>query len=166
MVMKYNLHIVFVLVAFFLTINIVGQNKNITSPLSNNKYELMNISKDTIVIISILNLIDIDKIQKLNDLAKKYKNKNVIFIIVTDDNLNNSKTNSSKNQHLRFLSKDENNKVFNTYQTGVYKVFPIYIILNKYGKMIYKKKGIINNIEKKLAKRINRLLDKDFMKIV
>ncbi len=41
----------------------------------------------------------------------------------------------------------------------MYKVFPIYIIINKDGKIIYKKKGATNNIEDKLAKRIDKLLE-------
>ena len=57
------------------------------------------------------------------------------------------------------MSAIENDKIFNTHQTGMYKVFTIYIIIDREGDIIYKKKGVTNNIESNLAKRIDKLLE-------
>ncbi|MFD0762835.1 hypothetical protein ACFQZW_12155 [Lutibacter aestuarii] len=156
--LKYNLNIIYVLIIFVFNANLIGQNKNLTSSFSNDRYQLTNTPKGYIVVFSIIDTVDSNTIQKLNDLAKSYKNKNIVFIVITDDNLNNCKINLLKNKYLNFLSENENNRIFNTYQISMYKVFPMYIVLNKKGKIIYKKKGRTNNIENKLKKRINKAL--------
>jgi hypothetical protein len=128
----------------------------------NNTSHWINSSNSNIKIISILNSDHAVELKKLDHFAAKYKNSNVSFIAVTDK-LSDSLSNAIKREirYYRHLSKNENLKVFNTYQTGMYKVFPIHIILDKEGKIIYKKKGSSNNIEVKLAKRIDKLLLND-----
>ncbi len=118
------------------------------------------------MIISIFDYKNLDEIKKLDKLAEKYTDRNVTFISVID-NLNDDMVNSIKKQVLYYqhLSKVENKRVFNTYQTGMYKVFPMHVVLNKKGEVTYKKKGAVNNIEDKLAKRINRLLNTNFNEI-
>ena len=152
-----------ILLVLFLSLNSVTSqslDQNVAYISSNKTSQWINASNSNIKIISILNSDHVEKLKKLDHFAAKYKNKNVSFIAVTDK-LSDSLSNAIKKeiQYYRQLSKNENLKVFNTYQTGMYKVFPIHIILDKEGKIIYKKKGNSNNIEDKLAKRIDKLLD-------
>lgn len=151
-------------VAIFISINIIAQNNNqrITFSSNENTYELMNYSEENIIVISIFNIKDPVEIKVLDKLAENYYNDNVTFIAITDK-LSDSIVNlvKSKTSHYHHLAKEENNRVFNIYQTGTYKVFPMQIILNKEGKVVYKKKGKTNHIDEKLAKRINKLLDID-----
>ena len=152
-----------ILLVLFLSLNSVTSqslDQNVAYISSNKTSQWINALNSNIKIISILNSDHVEKLKKLDDFAAKYKNSNVSFIAVTDK-LSDSLSNAIKKeiQYYRQLSKNENLKVFNTYQTGMYKVFPIHIILDKEGKIIYKKKGSSNNIEDKLAKRIDKLLD-------
>jgi histone acetyltransferase (RNA polymerase elongator complex component) len=165
---KPNVHIIILLVAFLLSINGIAQSEfRDTALLSvENNYKPSNSFEKKIVVISIFNDNNPEEIKKLDKLAEKYKNSNVSFVSVTD-NLNDDEYNFLKNQilHYQHLSKNENKRIFNKYQTGMYKVFPIHVILNKEGEVTFKKKGTVNNIEEKLAKRINRLLKTNPSKI-
>jgi len=145
---------------FFLSFNLISQVKNqlITDLSAGKQHFEINNSNDNIKVISILNPDNSDNWKRIDQFAKKYQHKNISFIAVTDQ-LNDSLSNSIKGEYYQHLSAIENKKVFNTHQTGMYKVFPIYIIINKDGKIIYKKKGTTNNIEGKLAKRIDKLLE-------
>jgi len=147
---------------FFLSINLISQVKNqliIDSSIKGQQFDINNVNKN-IKVISILNPDNSDNWKRIDRFAEIYQYKNVSFIAVTDK-LNDSLSNSIKSEHNHYqhLSAIENKKVFNTHQTGMYKVFPIYIIINKDGKIIYKKKGATNNIEGKLAKKIDKLLE-------
>jgi len=159
-----NPNIKMILLALFLSLNSVssqGIDQNVVyNSSSKSTSHWVNSTNSNIKIISILNENHSAELKKLDHFAAKYKNSNVSFIAVTDK-LSDSLSNAIKKEILYYkhLSKNENLKVFNTYQTGMYKVFPIHIILDKEGKIIYKKKGSSNNIEDKLAKRIDRLLD-------
>jgi len=153
-----------IFLVFFLSFNLISQNnkQNITfSSLDNPSYWTSN-SSNNLKVISILDNDHIVQLKKLDQFAAKYKNRNVTFIIVTDK-LNDSLYNSIKNEitHYQHLSKNGNLEVFNTYQTGMYKIFPMHLIVDKEGKIIYKKKGTSNNIKGKLAKRIDKMLDND-----
>jgi len=158
-----NLPIKIIFLVLFLSLNsVTSQNLDQdVEHISSNKTSQWIFSRNSnIKIISILSDDNADELKKLDDFASKYKDYNVSFIAVTDklsDRL--SKAIKKEIRYYKHLSKNENLKVFNTYQTGMYKVFPIHIILDKEGKIIYKKKGASNNIENKLAKRIDRLLD-------
>ncbi|WP_299526641.1 hypothetical protein [uncultured Lutibacter sp.] len=161
--MKLNMQIISMLIVIFLSVNIYGQNrlqKLAMSSFDNNK-ESMYDSKENIIVISIVDFQNPNEFENLNKLAKKYKNDNVQFIAVTDK-IDDNEFNLLKVQlsHYKYLSKDENEKVFNMYQTNMFKVFPIQILINANGKMKYKKKGRANNIEDKLSKRIDRFLYK------
>jgi hypothetical protein len=142
----------------FLSLDLTSQNKerDIKSlSVENQNYKSIN-TENTIKVISILNTDNLAEWEKLDRLAAKYKNKKISFIVVTD----HSKT-PVKNKFLKYqyLLKSDNKEIFNTYQTGIYKIFPIYIVLDKEGKIIYKKKGITNNIEGKISKRIDKLIE-------
>lgn len=146
---------------FFLSFNLISQVKNqwiIDSSIKGEQFEINNVN-NKIKVISILNPDNSDNWKRIDQFAEIYQYKNVSFIAITDK-LNDSLSSSIKGEYnyYQHLSAIENKKVFNTHQTGMYKVFPIYIIINKDGKIIYKKKGATNNIEGKLAKRIDKLL--------
>ena len=160
--MKPNLHINIAIIALLLSVSISAQIKdqNLSYTSFDNNYKQINSIKEKIVVISIFDPDNSNELKKMNELARIYKNSNISFISVSD-NLNSNLDKSLKKQilHYQHLSKDENERVFNKYQTGMYKVFPMHIILNKEGEVTYKKKGKRKNIEGKMAKRIDRLLD-------
>jgi len=160
--MKTSLHIAILSLSFFLSTNIHAQSKDQKVELSSlvNKYEVLHNFKENLTVISIFDLENMNEIKELDRLAEKYKNSNVTFIGVTDE-ISNRLDNTVYNSLLyyRHLSKEENKRIFNKYQTSMYKSFPIHIIINKTGEVVYKKKGTTNNIDQKLAKRIDRLLD-------
>lgn len=162
--MKTSLHIKIIIIAFLVSVSISGQSKdqNLVLTSFTNDYNTLNNYKEEIIVISIFDPDNSNELKIMNELARKYKNSNISFISVSD-NLSGNLDKSLKKQilHYQHLSKDENERVFNKYQTGMYKVFPMHIILNKEGEVTYKKKGKIKNIEGKLAKRIDRLLDAD-----
>ncbi len=159
---KTNLHITIIFTVFFLSLNLISQNREqkiVFSPIDRISDLLYN-SENNIKVISILDTDNSVALKRLDQFAAKYEEKNVTFIAITDG-LNDSISNAIKNEfvHYQHLPENENKKIFNTYQTGKYKIFPIHIILNKEGKIIYKKKGSVNNIEEKLSKRIDKSLN-------
>ena len=149
------------LVILFLTINSFAQNKDAkpeVSPLVNESFKFNNFS-DQIIVVSIINPDNREEISNLDELAKKYQSSNVAFIAITDE-ANDSVVNSLKYQltHYQYLSEKENERVFNKYQTGVFKIFPLQIITNQNDEIHYIKKGSTKNIEGKLSKRLDKLL--------
>ena len=160
--MKTNLHIKIIIIALLVSASIDAQIKDqdLAYISIDNNFKQLNSIKEKIVVISIFNPDNSSELKKMDELAQKYKNSNVSFISVSD-NFNGNLDKSLKKQilHYQHLSTDENERVFNKYQTGMYKVFPMHIILNKEGEVTYKKKGKRKNIEGKMAKRIDRLLD-------
>jgi len=161
---KTNLHIKIIIIALLVSASIDAQIKDqdLAYISIDNNFKQLNSIKEKIVVISIFNPDNSSELKKMDELAQKYKNSNVSFISVSD-NFNGNLDKSLKKQilHYQHLSTDENERVFNKYQTGMFKVFPMHIILNKKGELTYKKKGEIKNIERKLEKRINRLLNTD-----
>ncbi len=150
------------LVILFLSINIFAQNKDAkpdVSPLLNESFKFNNFS-DQIIVISIFNPNNREEISNLDELAKKYQSSNVAFIAITDDEANDSVVNSLKYQltHYQYLSEKENERVFNKYETGVFKIYPLQIITNQKDEIHYIKKGRTKNIEDKLSKRLDKLL--------
>jgi hypothetical protein len=150
------------LLILFLSINIFAQNKDVkpdVSPFVNERFKLSNFS-DQIIVVSIINPNNREEISNLDELAKKYQSSNVVFIAITDDEANDSVVNSLKYQltHYQYLSEKENERVFNKYQTGVFKIFPLQIVTNKKDEIYYIKKGSTKNIEGKLSKRLDKLL--------
>lgn len=145
---------------FFLSFTLISQNRNTVFTSLNYSNKQADIINDNLKIISIIDETSMTELKQLDQFASKYRNKNITFIAVTD-NLNDSLHISCKDklQYYQYLSENDNRKILNTYQTGMYKVFPIHVILNKEGKIIYKKKGSTENIRGKLAKRIDKLLN-------
>lgn len=159
--MKINTQYIIVLVALFLSLNNFGQEKKLGPLVASTSFdkEMFNNVQDELTVISIINPEDNMELMKLDKLAAKYQSKRVRFIAITDE-VSESITNALKYQlkHYQYLSSEENEKVFNKYQTGNFKIFPMQIIMNSSGQVYYLKKGHTKNIEEKLAKRINKLI--------
>jgi len=159
--MKRVLQIVIISSVLFLTLKVNAQSnvqKLLLTSIENNNM-LYNDFEDAIIVISILDLEDSKEIERLSKLAEKYVNNKVVFFVITDEN--NQHVNSYfKLSHfnLNELAKVDNDIIFNKYQTGMFKVFPIHIVLNPEGKITYKRKGTVKNVEKKLEKKIDAIL--------
>ena len=147
---------VLLIAAFFSQVK--AQNADYTTLLNKNIYAPSN----KIIVLNIWNTKFPDEIKVLNTLVEKYKNDNVVFVAITDEDedivelfLENHIFNY---QHLNGA---EGEKIYNNFQTGVYKVYPQHIILDQNGKINYKRKNTVKNIEAKLIKRIDLLLAKN-----
>ncbi|MCD6543572.1 MAG: hypothetical protein J7K34_03600, partial [Flavobacteriaceae bacterium] len=83
---KLNLHIIMLIMVFFLSINLISQVKTQLIPnLSDANQQLeINNAKNNIKVISILNPYNSDNWKIIDQFAEKYKYKNVSFIAVTD----------------------------------------------------------------------------------
>ncbi len=143
------------------TSQIKAQNSDYVALLNENIFAPSN----KIIVLNIWNTKYPDEIEVLNTLVEKYKNDNVVFIAITDENedivelfLENHIFNY---QHLNGA---EGEKIYNNFQTGVYKVYPQHIILDQNGKINYKRKNVVKNIEAKLVKRIDQLLTNNYKK--
>ncbi len=161
MKIKRNRQTIIICMAFFSCIYVFAQRKipeTTFSSFENGDVSIISL-EGKITIFSIFDVANSVEIKKLDKLAEKYNN--AVFIAVTDE-INDSITNSLKTQllHYRFLSRKENDRIFNTYQTSRFKIFPIQVLINTNGVVKYVKKGKTNKIEKKLAKRIDKLLKK------
>ncbi len=159
--MKTNFHYYINLVILCISINNFAQNKDVkpeVSPLVNESFKFNNFN-DQIIVISIINPNNREEISNLDKLANKYQSSNVVFIAITDE-ANDSVVSSLKYQliHYQYLSEKENERVFNKYQTGVFKIFPLQIVTNQKDEIYYIKKGSTKNIESKLSKRLDKLL--------
>ena len=159
---------IIMLIVVFLSINSLAQNKRLKpfAASSNIENVFFNTLQNEIIIVSIINPENHKEIVKLDELASRYQSSGVRFIAITDE-VNDSIINSLKYEliHYQYLSSEENERVFNNYQTGNFKVFPMQIITNSRGEIDYIKKGATKNIEQKLAKRIDKLLMKTSGKI-
>ena len=166
--MNSNAQNIIMLIVVFLSINSLAQNKRLIpfAASSNIENVFFNALQNDIIIISIINPENHQEIAKLDELASRYQSNGVRFIAITDE-LNDSIVNSLKYEliHYQYLSSEENERVFNNYQTGNFKVFPMQIITNSIGEIDYLKKGATKNIEQKLAKRIDKLLMQTPVKI-
>lgn len=166
--MNSNVQYIIMLIIVFLSINSLAQNKRLKrfAASSNIENVFFNALQNDIIIISIINPENHQEIAKLDELASRYQSNGVRFIAITDE-LNDSIVNSLKYEliHYQYLSSEENERVFNNYQTGNFKVFPMQIITNPRGEIDYLKKGATKNIEQKLAKRIDKLLMQTPVKI-
>jgi len=156
-----KLHTILILWVFFLSLSVYSQRSNQKFPIhlfetSNSRF--FN-SSNSIQVISIIDNMNLNEIIKMDQRAAQYKGKNVKFIAVTDTNKEqlNKYFKTELSNYIQ-LTKENNKLIFNTYQTGMYKIFPIHVIINNEGKIIYLKKGNSNNIENKLVKRIDKLL--------
>ncbi len=112
-----------------------------------------------IIVINIWDTKSPNEFIKLNSLKKKYEKENVIFLSITDEE--DTQVNQFlKNHPFNYdqISSPEREKIFNQFQTGMFKTFPIHIIIDPNGEVSFKKKNNPNNIELKLARRIDQLL--------
>jgi len=149
-------YVFFVLLIVAFLGQIKAQNADYMALLNENIFAPSN----KIIVLNIWNTKFPDEIKVLNNLVEKYKNDNVVFVAITDENedvvelfLENHIFNY---EHLNGL---EGEKIYNNFQTGVYKVYPMHIIIDQDGKISYKRKNAVKNIETKLIKRIDLLLE-------
>ncbi len=146
----------------FLCINVSAQNKTPELAFSylKSKNNSINELKGNIVVINIWSPDYLYEINVLNKLAEKYKDNKVIFLAITDEAYE-STIPFLENElfSYQYLAGDEAKKIFDKYQTSMFKTFPIHIIINQEGKIVFKKKGTRRNIEKSIEKRINALLN-------
>ncbi len=141
-------------------------NNDLFTITKNTNFDIHNLdnyqNNNAIKVISILDTNDPVALKSMDAFAEKYKDQNIAFIAITDKSYKDLEAAlKGEISNYQYLSDNDNKKVFNTYQTGMYKVFPIHIILNKEGEVIFKKKGTVSNIESKLARRIDKLLLND-----
>lgn len=124
------------------------------------KNNSINELKGNIVVINIWSPDHLYEINALNKLVEKYKDSKVIFLAITDEAYESTIL-FLENElfSYQYLAGDEAKKIFDKYQTSMFKTFPIHIIIDQEGKIVFKKKGTRRNIEKNLEKRINRLLN-------
>lgn len=139
---------------YFFTFNLFSQtNENI---VIQKKIETINDLKGTTIFISIINFESPSELKALRNLSKKYAD--VAFIAVIDD-LPDTELSQLKEQlkyHV-FLSKDENDKIFDTYETGKFKTFPLYVLLDKNGEIKYKKNRVTKKLETIISKHMSRV---------
>ncbi|GEM_PF-3069135 len=160
--MKQNLQIViFYMVLVFVT-NVYSQNISQElsfSSLEEEKFSLDQL-KSKIVVVIIWNPEYPDQLKTLQDIENKYKNDSIVFLAITDGDarINSIAFLENNKSNYRNMIEGEGERIFNEHQKGMFKVFPIYIIINPSGKIAYKKKGTVKNIAKKLTKRIDALL--------
>lgn len=152
-------HVFFVLLILALTNQVSAQNGDYTSVLS----EHIIAPANKIIVLNIWNTKFPDEIIRLNELKEKYKDDDVVFLAITDEDKNKVdeflETHPYSYDHLIGL---EGEKIFNLFQTGMYKVYPIHIIIDQNGKVSFKRKSVVKNIEIKLAKKIDLLLDNNY----
>jgi hypothetical protein len=112
-----------------------------------------------IIVINIWNSKYPSEFDKLNSLKKKYEKENIIFLSITDEEDNDVSV-FLKNHpfHYEQIANAEREKIFNKFQTGMFKVFPMHIIIDQNGEVSFKKKNYIKNIDLKLARKIDQLL--------
>ena len=152
-------HVFFVLLILALTNQVSAQNGDYTSVLS----EHIIAPTNKIIVLNIWNTKFPDEIVRLNELKEKYKDDDVVFLAITDEDKN--KVDEFLETHpfsYDQLIGSEGEKIFNLFQTGMYKVYPIHIIIDRNGKVSFKRKSVVKNIETKLAKKIDLLLDNNY----
>ena len=160
--MKRNLQIIIFYMLLLLVVNAYAQtNRQETSfsSLEGEKFSLDQL-KSKIVVVIIWNSDYPDQLKTLQNLENNYKNDNIVFLAITEGAARNNSAAFVENNISIYgnITEEEGERIFNEHQKGMFKVFPIHIIINSSGKITYKKKGTVKNIEKKLTKRIDALL--------
>ena len=159
--MKLNLHTTFLFIAFFLFTNAYAQNsyQDVDFSLVNNELFSIDQLKGNVVVINIYNPAYPNSKRIPYEIVDRYKNEKVIFLTITDNPYKSSIAFLENNAiSYQSMKGDEAERIFNTYQTSMFKVFPIHVILDQQGKVSYKKKGTVKKIENKITKKIDALL--------
>lgn len=148
-------HVFFILLIVAFLGQVKAQNADYMALLNENIFAPSN----KIIVLNIWNTKFPDEINVLNTMVEKYKNDDVIFVAISDEDeeivelfLQNHSFNY---QHMNGA---EGEKIYNNFQTGMYKVYPMHIIIDQDGEIIYKKKNATKNIEAKLTKKIDMLI--------
>ena len=159
--MKLNLHTTFLYIAFFLFTNVYAQNsyQDVNFSLVNNEIFSLDQLKGNVVVINIYNPSYPNSNKIPHEIVARYKNEKVVFLTITDNPYKSSIAFSENNAiNYQTMKGDEAERIFNTYQTSMFKVFPIHVIIDQEGKVSYKRKGTVKNIENKISKKIDGLL--------
>ena len=159
--MKLNLHTTFLFMAFFLFTNAYSQNsiQDVDFSLVNNEIFSLDQLKGNVVVINIWNPSSPDSKKVPREIVDRYKNEKVVFLAITDNPYKSTITFLENNTiSYKTMKGDEAERIFNAYQTSMFKVFPIHVIIDQEGKLNYKKKGTVKNIENKITKKIDALL--------
>ena len=159
--MKLNLHTTFLYMAFFLFTNAYSQNsiQDVNFSLVNNEIFSLDQLKGNVVVINIYNPSYPNSKKIPGEIVARYKNDKVVFLTITDNPYKSSIAFSENNAiNYQTMKGDEAERIFNTYQTSMFKVFPIHVIIDQEGKVSYKRKGTVKNIENKITKKIDALL--------
>ncbi len=151
-------HVIIALIFFMFSGIVNAQKSNYLSYIG----EHLIAPDNKIIVINLWSTKYPNEISKLNELTEHYKNENVVFLAISDEDKNEVdsflKNNTFNYEHL---DRVRGEKIFNQFQTRMFKVFPMHIIIDQNGMVTYKKKNRIKNIEKKLAKNIELLLMKN-----
>lgn len=152
-------HVFFVLLILALSNQVKAQNGDYIPLLSEHIFAPAN----KIIVLNIWNTKFPDEIVKLNELKEKYKDDDVVFLAITDEDRNEvDEFLITHPFNYDQLAGNEGEKIFNLFQTGMYKVYPINIIIDQNGKIVLKRKGFVKNIETKLVKKIDLLIDNNY----
>lgn len=144
----------FLLIVAFLG-QVKAQNADYMALLNENIFAPSN----KIIVLNIWNTKFPDEINVLNTMVEKYKNDDVIFVAITDEDEESVElflqNHSFDYQHMNGA---EGEKIYNNFQTGMYKIYPMHIIIDQNGEIVYKRKNATKNIEAKLTKKIDMLI--------
>lgn len=149
---------------FLLGFPIYGQSSNnsIKCYTTNMNEDIIEGNQNKIIVINIWNPDHIKDLYKLNHLVEKYKTSNVVFLAITDDDTEKVSEFLSQNEfNYQHIHKNLGEKIFNQLQTGMFKAYPIHVVIDQKGTVTYIKKKSSKNIEYKLSKRIDQLLKND-----
>ncbi|MFD1315096.1 TlpA family protein disulfide reductase [Namhaeicola litoreus] len=143
----------FAIFSIFCHVGIFAQQDQQLQRLENNP------PSDRLIVYSIFDVDHPEEIKKMDALAQKYNHEKIQFVAITDKVNREAKNLIEKNSDYYFhLSNNANHQVFNSYQKGIMKVFPIHVVVDLNGDIVYKKKGRSKAIDQKLEKRIEKLL--------
>ena len=132
-----------------------AQNADYMALLNENIFAPSN----KIIVLNIWNTKFPDEINVLNTMVEKYKNDDVIFVAITDEDEEIVEL-FLQNHSFDYqpMNGAEGEKIHNNFQTGMYKVYPMHIIIDQNGEIVYKRKNATKNIEAKLVKKIDMLI--------
>ena len=151
-----------VFLALLLTVfsgELLAQNTNYKNLINN----YVTTTTNSVIVLNIWNTKQPDDIDRLNLLTEKYKNEEIIFLAVTDE-VQEKVDLFLEEQEFAYqqLSGSEGEKIFNQFQKGMFKEYPIHILINQEGEVNYLKKNSIRKIEQKLTQRIDHLLEDEY----
>ena len=148
-----KLFYLFAVLSLFIQVDLLGQT-DMADQLTGDF-----VNADGFVVYSIFDVNDREEMKKMDALAQKYKLDQIQFVAVKDKvNHKAKKIVEENSKYYLHLSQKANHKVFNPYQTEMMKIFPIHVVVDSNGHVVFKKKGQSKGIDIKLEKRIEKIL--------